>query len=111
MAALLYMEWLCEARGAIGRLAARGLYLQFDTYLRPSELLTLRKANVLPPLDRDESWAIIVAPGPDAQSRLQGRPAPPRAKSGHYDDTILVSVGWASRAKRPLACRVLAALY
>ena len=26
-AAVLFMEWLCEAEGVIGRLAARGLYL------------------------------------------------------------------------------------
>ena len=55
VAALLYMEWLCEACPGMGRLAARGLHPQFDAFLRPAELLALNRSTVLPPVGRNGS--------------------------------------------------------
>ena len=67
----------------ISALCAAASILTFDAYLRPSETVSLTRANVVPPAGRGKygQWAVIVAPSHSAV-----RPG----KTGEYDDTVIV---------------------
>ena len=74
--------------------------LGFDTYLRPSELLSLRRSDVSPPCRRAgpkfaKSWTICVAPAPEEY----------RTKTGLSDVTICVG------DKHPIVLELFALFY
>ena len=60
---------------------AAAILIQGDTYLRPCELLALKKTNILQPqaVRRPEVWGVIIAPFED------GEPT----KAGEFDDVVL----------------------
>jgi hypothetical protein len=70
-------------------LTAIGLHLSFDLYLRPSEVLNLRRTSVVPPQGRKyPRWAVIIAP-----FGTENRPS----KNKEFDDTVLASPPGADR--------------
>jgi len=63
--------------------------LTFDLYLRPSEMLNLRRTHVLPPSrGPGRLWAAIVCPSS----------AEYRSKTGQQDDTVLLALHCRERA-------------
>ena len=83
-------ETLCSDRTEESRLVAAASLVAFDGYLRPGEMIRIRKENVTPP-DRVlgqayGEWAVQV--NPEAQGV--------RSKAGEFDDTILFG-----RSSRP----------
>ncbi len=93
---------VCEhlsSSGDLGLAAARAAALQMDGYFRPSEVLAIRRCDVAQH-SRSAPFAITVAPshGPGVEAAAV---APPRAKSGQYDDTVLVGDKTSLDAGRP----------
>ena len=82
-------------RGVAARHAARGGLLQFDLFCRPSELLNLTAADVLPPgrgRKAYKQWAVVIAP-----SRADDGFEPAAStKAGDHDVTV-IAVDDASR--------------
>jgi integrase len=93
---------VCEhlsSSGDLGLAAARAAALQMDGYFRPSEVLAIRRCDVAQH-SRSAPFAITVAPshGPGVEAAAV---APPRAKSGQYDDTVLIGDKASLDAGRP----------
>ena len=86
-------DWLVESRGSLGLQAARALALQGDGYFRPSELLNIQRSHVTTPLprlgSRFKTYAIVVAPSQRDPQDVDGG-LHRAAKSGHFDDTVLI---------------------
>ena len=63
--------------------AAAAILLQGDTYLRPSELVQLKKCNVLQPqsIRKPDGWGVIIAPLEDG--------VPTKARD--FDDVVLLN--------------------
>jgi integrase len=82
--ALLISEGLLNLRTRHGIKAAAGCLIQFDAYLRPSELLMLRSQAVHPPCrgmtSGPHQWAIVIAPST----------GPAKTKTKQQDDTLLM---------------------
>ena len=84
---------ICDTMLANGdREAAAAAALQLDTYLRPSEAVFLKMANLLPPAPAAgerfaRAWGLVIAP----------QHLDERSKTGHTDDSLLVgdrAHGW-----------------
>ena len=80
-------------------LLAAAALLQFDTYLRPGEMLALKKGQVLSPVRNagvaHRRWELAICPATELST----------TKSGSQDDTLFVSV--ASRFRAVGALRTL----
>ncbi len=61
-------------------LTAFGILLQGDSYLRPSDLILMRKSQLLPPRRQQASWGIVVGLSED------GVPA----KNGEFDECVFL---------------------
>ena len=70
---------LCAAQRGFF-LTAFGILVQGDSYLRPSELITLRKSQLLPPRRQQTCWGIVVGLSED------GVPA----KNGEFDECVFL---------------------
>ena len=69
--------------------AAAALPLQWDGYLRPSEVLGLTPADLIAPRRPRDPWAVVVRPapaGPDSDILFGRKPA----KTGEFDGTVMV---------------------
>ena len=102
-AALLIAQNLAERNTLEGRSAARAVIVMFDGYFRPSEFLGLKGGDVTVLKQRGlvhyPSVTVRLAP-----SHVDdGSPAPLRAKSGQYDDTIVIGDSASRAAGRALA--------
>lgn len=70
---------LCAAQRGFF-LTAFGILIQGDSYLRPSELITLQKSQLLPPRRQQTCWGIVVG------LSEQGVPA----KNGEFDECVFL---------------------
>ena len=96
-------SWLAQHRGQVGLQAARALALQGDAYFRPSELLAIQRQHVTVPHPRlgskFKTYSIVVAPSlrdPQLASYVEVK----AAKSGHFDDTVIIGDEASLRAHR-----------
>eukprot|EP00971_Amphidinium_carterae_P041537 815795-Amphidinium_carterae.1 len=87
-------RWLCI--GAASWLCRYGLLVQFDLYLRPSEVCTIKRRDLLPLSKRGDAWAIVIRSLPPQCLREAGdgmaSDIPVDAKlrkAGDWDSTLL----------------------
>ncbi len=107
----LALALICEhlaATGDVGLAAARAAALQMDGYFRPSEVLATKRSDVAQ-LNRLAPFAVTVAPSCPAAGAA-AEVAPPRAKSGQYDDTVLIGDKISIDAGRPWLKSLMRAL-
>ena len=83
----LVVEQLVK-EGDDGVAAARASVLMQDGYFRPSEVLNNRRADVAD-VSKRGPIAVTVTPAQPRDVSERGRPMPP-AKTGKYDDTVLL---------------------
>ena len=74
------------------------IFLALDPYMRPSEVMALKKKQVVPPHAGEGRWAVIIAPAGGG----------PPSKTGTFDDTITVTAG---KHKRGVVAALLRVVY
>ena len=113
--ALAMAAHLLQAASDAATRAALGLLLQFDTYLRPGEMLKLRGQDVIAPRGHVRTWSIVVAPVPDTaegstldlQRAMVGMQRAAPSKTQVYDNTIAVGERASSDAGREFIPKLL----
>jgi hypothetical protein len=90
----------CTVHGWKGRsvAAARLLPLQWDEYMRPSEVLELARGDLHPPYRAADAWAVVVRAAPqddegdtvDLVAARELRPRTKPTKTGQLDGTVLI---------------------
>ena len=97
------------------------MVLQFDTYGRPDEILSLTVSDLTPPVARGNArqlWSVAIRPqgtaregdAADLRSAAVSREAKPN-KQGVYDNSVLVGQEASSLAGRSFVLHLLAFLY
>ena len=113
--ALAIAKWLADNKKLD---SARALLLQFDTYLRPSELTCLTWDQITPPqkgLKTKMVWAIRVAPSDeteegssrDLKEAKTGKRRKIPSKTGFFDQTVLVGEPASAKAGRQIVVDLL----
>ena len=109
LALLLLLRHLVAQNSALGVRAALALLLSFDGYLRPGEACSLEWNQLIRPRPQAgrafANWSIIVAPS-SSDPDVERRPA----KSGQFDDTVIVGDRFSELAGRHLVRAALDAL-
>ena len=85
-------KWLFDSGELQALLAGLALVCSFDLFLRPSEALAIKSADVVAPQrGRYKNVAVIIAPAPLVEARTTWQ-AKKAAKSGEWDDTVIAGL-------------------
>lgn len=114
VATALIVEFPVREKGGQGLAAARAMLLQQDAYVRPSEVFAVVKRDVsVPAPDAGEAYsAFALTIAPSTRDPLADHRSPrAAAKSGAFDDTVIIGDAASGAAGRDYIANLAAALY